>query len=161
MNTPDSALADELQGFLVMHSAPVLCANLDHTLETLCGVHHPAPFAHKQGHGLLDVDVLAGGRGQERDRGVPVVRRRDHNRLNILVVEQPAEIGVAFRARAAVGQALLEPGLINVGESHQVNIRLALEIVDVLPADEPVADEPHPDAIVCAENALRSQRRRR
>ena len=41
---------------------------------------------------LFDVDVLAGLQGTQRDRAVPVVRRRDEDGVDVLVVEHAAEI---------------------------------------------------------------------
>ena len=46
--------------------------------------------------GLLDVDVLAGLQSQEGGRRVPVIRRGNHQRVHVLIVEDAAEVRHAF-----------------------------------------------------------------
>jgi hypothetical protein len=57
--------------------------------------------------GLLAVDVLAGAEGRQRDDGVPVVGRGDADGLNILAVDDLAEV-VVGRTRG------LRPGPLTV-----------------------------------------------
>ena len=55
---------------------------------------------------LFAIDVLAGFRRRDRDQRVPVIRRRDAHRIDVLPREQFPEI--------VVGRALLRPALLLV-----------------------------------------------
>jgi hypothetical protein len=77
-----------------------------------------------------------------------MVRRRNHDRVEILVVEHPPEIGESFCFAAAGRNALLQSRLVYVAHGGKVHILLVLEIVDVLGADQPVPDESDLDTIV-------------
>jgi hypothetical protein len=72
--------------------------------------------------GFFDVDVLAGLAGEDRRDGVPVVGRADHQGVDVLVVDEPAE--VAGRPRRTPLQFLhlfdgpREQPAVDVGKGH-------------------------------------------
>ena len=80
---------------------------------------------------LLDVDVLAGGAGQDRGRRVPVVAGGDDEDVDGLVVEDAAKIG--DHPRRAVADLLhrrgrpLRPSLIEIANISDLDPRLALK----------------------------------
>ena len=49
---------------------------------------HDAGLLDRVGHRLLDIDVLPGAEGRHRDRGVHVVGRGDHHRVDVLPLVQ-------------------------------------------------------------------------
>ena len=65
---------------------------------------------------------------------------------------------IAFGAGAARCQALFQARLADFAHRGQVRVLLILEIVDVLAADQPIADEADLDAVVCAQQALVGRR---
>ncbi len=81
---------------------------------------------------------------------MPVVGRRNDDRLNLFVVEQFAEVPVGLGARPACRQPFFQARLANLAHGGQIRIFLILEIVDVLAADQPVADEAQLYAVVGA-----------
>ena len=87
---------DQFPRPLIVRPGALLRSDLHDALVSLGHVDHPAAFADEQRQRFLDVHVLAGGAGQHGLQGVPVVRRRDHDRLDILVVEQAAKVAVAL-----------------------------------------------------------------
>ena len=82
----DMPPAQEPDGALVMLSAALLRSHLDHALIAPRGVHHPPAFLNEKGQRLFDVHVLAGRARHKGHQGVPVVGRRDDDRLDIPVV---------------------------------------------------------------------------
>src|SRR5436309_11266272 len=51
-------------------------------------------------HRLLDVNVLAGLAGPDRGQRVPMVGRGDADDVDLLVLEDPAQVGLAARLDA-------------------------------------------------------------
>src|SRR5947209_20468591 len=104
------------------------------------GVHHLAAFANEQRTRLLDVYILPRRARHDGEQSMPMIWCRDDHGLDFPVFEQLSKIFVAFSASAAGRNALLEPGLIDITHGGQVGIHLLFEIVDVLSADQTVAD---------------------
>ena len=70
-----------------------LCVPVWHDPVVLAGgLDHPPAFADVVADRLLDVDVLARLAGPDRGQGVPVVRRGDRDGVDVLVVEDLAEV---------------------------------------------------------------------
>ena len=103
--------------------------------------------------GLFDVDVLARRAGHDGRQRVPVVRRRDDHRVDVLVVQQLTEILVALGAGAAVGLRPLDARLVDVGNGHQLRFFDLFEVGDVPQPDQAAADEADLDAVVGAQYA--------
>src|SRR5207248_7879713 len=87
---------------------------------------------------LLDVDVLAGLAGPDGHQGVPVVRRGDRDRIDVLVLEHPADVLHGPGRLAAGGLDALGGRAVGAGVGvDQVGDLDALEadvLVDVVPA---------------------------
>ena len=63
-------------------------------------LHQDLALARVVAARLLHVDVLARLGRQDRHRGVPVVRRRDQQRVHVLVFQHAAEVGLLLRGPA-------------------------------------------------------------
>jgi len=88
-NVPRAALVGA-----ALHHAVVLARRFD----------HPAAFLDAERYGLLDVDILPGLASPDGLQSVPIVRCGDGDCINILAVEQIAEINHGIRTVA--GQLL-------------------------------------------------------
>jgi hypothetical protein len=83
-----------------------------------------------------------------------VVRSAYDDGFEIFVFEHLPEVGIWLGSLTACGYALFKARLINIAHCRQIHIGLILEIVNVLAADQPEADESNLYAFVRAENAL-------
>ena len=82
-------LADQPQAL----AAVAVVAHLGDQARLLGHAGHDAGFLDAVGHRLLDVHVLARPQRRHADRGVQVVGRGDHHRVNVLpLVEHHAEV---------------------------------------------------------------------
>src|SRR5262249_57038891 len=73
----DDALADLVDGLDDLGPAAPLAAHLDVLAVLAGGLHHQLALARVVAARLLDVDVLAGGAGEDARRRVPLVAGRD------------------------------------------------------------------------------------
>ena len=71
-----------------------------------------------------------------------------------MIVEQFAEIPIGLGARSTRRQPLFQARLADFAHGGQIRVFLILEIVDVLAADQSVADEANLYAVVGAQHAL-------
>ena len=90
----DHALLELLHPFADVRAGAVLGADLHHALVLAGRLDHLAAFPDAPGGRLLDVHVLARLAGPDRLQGVPVVLRGEADRVDRLVVEQLALVGV-------------------------------------------------------------------
>jgi hypothetical protein len=157
----DLALADELEGAGVVRARALLAAHLHHPVVLASRPHHGPPLGHGQGQRLLDVDVLAGAAGHHRHQRVPVVGRGDDHRVDVLVVEQVAEIPVRRGLPAGQLHALVQVGLVDVADGHRLDLGAGQE---VLPQRLPLvaaADDADADALAGSRDAAARQGRGR
>jgi hypothetical protein len=150
---------DELDRFAHRRAAAIHRPHLDDLVVATGSLDHLTPFGERVCRRLLDVHVLARlQRPYGRER-MPVVRRGDDHRVDVLVVEHAAEILLEARAeRRDVRELLVVDAL--VGEVRvDVAERLDLDVLQLreaplervaLPAD---ADARQHDAIVRAAHA--------
>ena len=90
------AVLDVLAGGHRIRTAAVLRSGLNDPSVLAGGLDHPAAFLHVPGNALLHVHVLARLNGPDRGQGMPVFRRRDLHRVEILPVQHFAEIVYHF-----------------------------------------------------------------
>ena len=83
---------DELDGFHHRRTAAVHRADLHQLLVARRRLDHLAAFPHRVRRGLFDEDVLAGLQGPDGGERVPVIRYRDHDGIDVFVVEGAAEV---------------------------------------------------------------------
>jgi hypothetical protein len=73
--------------------------------------------------------------------------------LDVFVLVHPAEITVPFRAGISdVLETFLQARLVDIRETHQIDIAELLEIAHVLFADQTEPDEPDADAVIRAKD---------
>ena len=88
----DPAVLHELDRLDHRRPAAVHRADLHDLVVALRGVDHLPAFPHGVRRGLLDVDVLAGLQRPDGRERVPVVRHGDDDGVDVLVVEDAAEV---------------------------------------------------------------------
>ena len=153
MDLPKLAAFDDFLGLRnTFAMAPLRTHNHDAVVFARC-LDHPPAFVDEQGHRLFDIHVLARRAGHDGEQRVPVVRRGHNDPLNVFVLIHPAEIAVPFRTGISdVLETFLQARLVDIAETHQIDIAELFEIGHVLFADQPEPDEPDADTVICAEN---------
>src|SRR5207249_2063647 len=84
--------ADQLGGPGQAGTAAALRAQLDHAVVLAGGLDHAPAFAEVVAGRLFHVDVLAGLAGPDRGQRVPVVGRGHDDRVEGLVLQDPAQV---------------------------------------------------------------------
>ena len=88
------AAAEILEGLVTGRAGAALRAHLDHAAVLAGRGDHLPAFPDVVGQRLLDVDVLARLAGPDGGQGVPMVGRGDDDGVDVLVVEQLADVAV-------------------------------------------------------------------
>ena len=78
----------------------------------------------------------------------------NHDGLEVLVVEHPAEVAVRLRTSAHGREAGFQPRLVDLSQRRAIHVLQVLEILDVLNADQSVADETDLHPIVGAQQSV-------
>ena len=91
----DLAAAQEIKRPAQEYARPILGAHLDHAAIFSGRRHHLLSFPQVVGKRFLDVNVLARLSSPDRRQGMPVIRQCDHHRVDRLIVEDSAEVGVS------------------------------------------------------------------
>ena len=87
-----ASFASHRAGGIPFRLRPALRAGLKYPVVFAHCLHHEPPFADRERHGLLTIDVLPRLGGLDRDDPVPVFRRADDNRIDVLAIEDPAVV---------------------------------------------------------------------
>src|SRR5947208_7652755 len=110
VNIPDFAGVDQLDGLAeAAPPAPLRPAGRD-PLVLAGGLDEPGAFPHVVRNGLFHVDVFAGLHGPDRGQCVPMVGGGDGDRIDVLVLEDTAHVGLDLR---------LFPGLLKNSGSRR------------------------------------------
>src|SRR5262249_1033731 len=149
----DASVADELGRVAELGRGTLLAADLEDPSAAVDGVAQHPPLGDGQRGRLLEVDVLAGLHGVDRDPHVPVVGGADHHRVDVLVREQLPVVGVP--GDAVVGLA----GLLRVRVVHQGLGVFRAPAVEVAHGHDPGRVElPDPRHVVAAGDAAGADR---
>ena len=145
---------DVLHGGLAARvTAPVEPA-LDDAVVLAGRLDHGAAFLDGEADGLLDIDVLAGLAGPDGLQSVPVIRRGDGDGVDVLVLNQLAEVDFGFRAVALefldLGDAGREKAFVDVTQMADADVRNAGELVVVRLATRGDADDGQVDPVIGA-----------
>jgi hypothetical protein len=132
----------------------LLRAHLHHALVPAGHLEHPAALPREQRQGFLHIHVLAGGTGHHRHQRVPMIRRGHHHRLDFLVLEQPPKVAILRDLAPDQLGGRLEPGLVGLGDRHDLCIGLRLEVPGVNAPDQPIPDDAHTDSLVRPQDAV-------
>ena len=147
------AVRDQFLGVHVVLPTALLRAGLDHALALLDRGDQRRAFGQRVSDGLFAIHVFAGAHRVDGDRNVPVIRRRDHHRVDILPVEDLAMIGIIRRARGIPRFRAQAMRLVDVAEADDLR---ALRVWRRCPADNRRAadsDAGDPDALIRAQYA--------
>ncbi len=159
---PAQALvADEFAGEVKIAAAALLRAGLENDLVVAHGLDDVAALVHGERERFLAIDILPGFGGGDIDERVPVIGRGLNDGVNVLALQQLAEVG-EFRGRLAFAGELADGGrgvaLIHVAHGH--DIREPPGVAGVAPAHAATADQRHAGAIVRAGHGVGGFRRR-
>ena len=153
----DAPVADQFHGPMKLRQRAELAVGAEDPLVLRDQIAEHAAFGDAAGERLFATDVLARLDRQDRHRHVPMVRRRDHHRIDVLAVQHLAEIDIP-RALGNLGAAVLllavvrggpllghlQPPAVDVAQRHHFAVGLADEERQVvgqhLPADADHAD---------------------
>jgi hypothetical protein len=138
---------------LVMRARALLRADLDDAFVRARRVQHPFAFAVGMRQRFLDVDILARCARQNRHQRVPMVGRRDDDRVDVGTLQHPPEIGVSRRVVARRRHALVHSLVRHLRDADNLAVGLGLEVEQMALADQADADEADADAIVRADHA--------
>ena len=174
----DGPGAHQLGELRVQARRPPLRADLDDAVVPPRRLDDPPALAHGHRQRLLDIDVLPRGAGHRRLDRVPVVRRGDDHGVDVLAVEQaaevldpldrPAEVGLSRGdALAQVLEAGVDPvvrpvevGLVDVGQGDDLRIGMGAEGVQDLDAAVAHADAAEVHPIIGPDDPARRRRGR-
>ncbi len=93
------AATNDLAPLLKLRHAALLHPHLHDALVLVLRFDDGSPFGQIVREGLLDVNVLAGGTGIDRDRHVPMIGRCYQNGVNVLPIQQRAVVLGGERVR--------------------------------------------------------------
>ena len=116
----------------------------------LDGVADGEAFRQVQRHRLLEVNVFAGLAGGNRDEGMPVGRGGDDDGVEVRLLQQFAEVGVAFAGVLELLHHGVPAGLPDIAGAGDDDIRMFGACAQVGPAHAAAADEAKVDAAVRA-----------
>ena len=115
--------------------AAALHAHLAHASELPRPLRHHAALLHVVAAGLLHVDILARLHCPDGHQGVPVVGRGDRDGVDILAVEQAADVlHVGRRVQRVLEMLLAEPhvgGRIDIADRHEFDIWVGEPLADM------------------------------
>ncbi len=154
----DSGDLAEFSGLHQLHDAPVITgrvvnvvSHLRHPLVIQGGVGHRAPFGHAEAERFLDEDVLASFERGDGWYGVPMVRRDNGNRVDLLGFQQPPEIAESLRLVAFLllhqSDGPVQMTLVHIAYCRDTNVALAHEFSEAAGTLIADTDESHSDLI--------------
>ena len=172
LNLANAAIANQLAGIAKAIFRSLLASLLENAARPLHGIRHLAAFLDGQRSGLLEIDVFTGQRRFHSGLRVPVIGRADAHRIDALVLEHFAIIGVGSELRVLPCSELLRVGMfeqiLRVGKADRVqvahghvpgHIAISKDAPEFgVPGDAAAADLRHLDHVIrCApaENAGR------
>ena len=135
--------------------------DLRNALRFQCDLAHPPPFADRQRGRFFDVNVLAGAAGIDERNRVPMVRRRDHCRIDRLIFEQLAMVVERLRRPARLLVRDRQVRFVHIAQCRHFAIVVNEKRIEQLVAAIADADEAEANAIVRTVNATITGRRHR
>jgi hypothetical protein len=120
----ESASLDPWLALLEMLPTALLQADLNDTPRCPDSLDGSRSGVNVIGEGLLAVDVLAGLGALDNHRGVPVVRRRDENGVNIFALQDTAVVDNGIGRRWQRGRCLVAMGFEDVANRNDLAVRV-------------------------------------
>ena len=134
----------------------LLGAGLDDLLRRLGELQEGVALLERVRDGLLQVDVLARRDCVGRHLQVPVVGAPDHDRVDVLVVQDASVVGVLRRPGPRDLGRLEHARLVDVAHRDELAAGQLLEQAHQVPRAAAGADDADPDAVVGAEGRGRT-----
>ena len=122
---------------------PALRADLDRDVVRFRGGDHRLALLDGAAGRLFDVHVLAAFGGVDRLDRVPVVRRGDHDGVDVFALEDVAVIVIGLHARPGGFQGVGQTLLVDIAHRGDINLSLITapyHIAEVAPAHAPDTD---------------------
>ena len=158
---PDVAFPHPLNAFSHAAARARLRAGLHDAVKLAGHLDDPATFPNVVGDRLLDIHILAGLHRPDGSERVPMVRRRKADDVNILVLQQLADVAIGFNLLAQVLVFLhlaVKDGLVHVAKRNHPGAFDRAQAIDVAHAAPIESDHREPDIAVGA-SRVRSSRR--
>jgi hypothetical protein len=160
LNRTDIARANPLERRFVGHGGALLRADLDDAVIFSRCLDHLAAFPYLVRCGFFDIDVFARLAGPDGDKRMPMVGRRGGDRVDLLVLQKLANVGVGFELDVVLliktCSLFFEVIAVNITDSHQPNaLALLAEILHVAATLAADTDDGDANVIISAEHARR------
>src|SRR5262249_6887535 len=156
----DATFANELHGLANRRRRAPVQADLRHPLRFLGDRDHLLPFTYGQAKRFLDIDVFPRPARRDELQRVPVIWRGNHDGVDVLAIDEFAEIvmqpGLTANFLLSCGQIRL----VDIAQADDLGILVAQERVEQLIAAIADADHPQAHALIAAQDrhAARVQR---
>ena len=157
----DRAVANEFHRFLNVRRRTAMQPDLRNTLRFQSDLAHSSPFADRQRGGFLDVNIFPRAAGIDELHRVPMVRRRNHRRIDRLVFEQLAMVVERLRRPARFLVRGRQIRFVHIAQCSHFAIVVDEKRIEQLIAAIAHADEAETNAIVRTVNATITGRRQR
>ena len=153
---------DDLLSLGEVIPAPLLGADLDHTIRVLVRVVHRVDARDRVRRGLLDVHVLARGDRVHHDRRVRKIGRADEHGVDVVAIENAAVVGdhLQFERLPRRCQEALKLCRADLTPGQPFHVAVTREGVEHTSRPVAAADDGEPDAVVRALNACARRQRR-
>ena len=127
---------------------------LHHPARPLVGLLHPPRVVGVERHRLFLVNVLPGVDGGNEMQRVKVLRRRDQDRVNGLVVQQATKILMGLNG-GNEGFHFVEPAGVHIRHRHRLHVGTVNRGVQDLPPPAAAANQADSNAVVRPQHPLR------
>jgi hypothetical protein len=135
-------------------------SNLRDAARFRCHLDHLAAFGNGEAERLFDVDILARPASCDALQSMPMVRRRDHDGVDVFVLEKLAIVGIKGGLPANFFLCRLSVGLIEIAKRNYLSVPMRQKRIEQLIAPIPQANDAKPDPIVARLNNPGRQRAR-
>lgn len=148
--------ADQFGGLVPFAIGAALGADLEDLFGAANGIVDLECLAEVTGHGLLDVNVLAGLHGIDGDTGVPMIDRGAADGVDVFSFQEFSVFIVALAIAADVFFGFADAGFGDIGYGGEGDVGiggiffLATDVGHALAAN---ADEADDDPVICADDA--------
>ena len=145
---PQSPALHDVLGLLEVLARSLLRTDLDHAVVLAGGLDHHLALVNGHRDRLLHVHVLAGLAGLDRHVGMPVIRSRDQDCVNVFGSDQFAEIRIDLGS-GHHAESELEVGLVDLAERDDFDVvRELQDRSQVVPRATTASDHTQADLVL-------------
>ena len=154
VDLPHLTGANKLDGVLEVLDAALPGADLDNALEMPGRAQHGLGFHETVRNGLLAIDVLARLAGGNEGDGMPVIGCADNDRVDVLLLQQLAEVLDLLGRRPAsvddIGCRVVQVRCVHVADGGHFDPLEPHQLLLVCPAHAAAADQAEHDPVIGA-----------